>query len=510
MSTDPVRPDPVHTDPVHPDPVHPDPVRPDPADTDRVHTARLQADRSRAERSFRRALAALLVGLTLVCLGLVAVNVLNGPRLTGTSVDTSAVVTKANQRLVLETNQQLAEVTPEQVTVTPASAVQVQTTNDTVVIVFSQPLDYDTEYTVGVTGVTGPYPDRVSTLSTSFRTGQSPLYLLSRAPTLPADTTKAPDRILRTTVGSAETTEVFAAPYIQAFSPVGDELVVVTVADDLTSRLSLVDVDGKAAELTLPGTGTVLDLQVSTVSATVGFRFSSVPGAAGSVYDNTLFLLDLTTGTLAGVEGLDGQPVQAINWGFMANRGELVAQIFDTTLLLVDPATDDAAIPIGQFPNLNAFAPDGVRIAVSDQERQYVLDLSTGTEDPIVPQDVAGTTPYTAELEFLTGGSGYVQRVAEFDQTTGRVQQSLTLVTGEPGAESSRVVYEPTLQNETINGFSLSPNDQYLAVQTVPNSETQVSDGYPVDAQATTSTVVFVDLETGIISRSVVGMNATW
>jgi hypothetical protein len=479
-------------------------------DPDRVHTERVKAEQVQAERSFRRTLAALLVGLLVVCLGLVAVNVLNGPRLTGASVDTSAVVTKANQRLVLETNQQLAEVSPEQVTVTPASAVQVQTTNDTVVIVFSQPLDYDTEYTVGVTGVTGPFPDRVSTLSTSFHTGESPLYVLSRAPALPTDTTKAPDRVVRTTIGSAETTEVFTAPYIQSFVPVGDELVVVTLADDLSSRLNLVDVDGKAAELTLPGTGTVQDLQVSAVSATVGFRFSSVPGASGTVYDNTLFLLDLNTGTLATVEGLDGAPVQAINWGFMANRAELVAQIFDTTLLLVDPAAGTAAIPIGQFPNLNAFAPDGVRIAVSDQDRQYVLDLSTGTEEPIVPQDVAGTSPYTAELEFLTGGVGYVQRVAEFDQATGRVLQSLTLVTGEPGAETGRVVYEPTLENETIVGFRLSPNDQYLAIQTVPNSETAISDGYPVDAQATTSTIVFVELDTGAITRSVVGMNATW
>jgi hypothetical protein len=495
MSTDPVNSGPVDSGPVH---------------TDRVHLARLKADRSQADRSFRRTLAALLIGLTVVCLGLVGVNVLNGPRLTGTSVDTSAVVTKANQRLVLETNQQLAEVSADQVTVTPASAVQVQTTNDTVVIVFSQPLDYNTEYTVGVTGVTGPFPDRVSTLSTSFRTGESPLYVLNRAPTLPTDTTKAPDRVLRTTVGSAETTDVFTAPYIQSFAPVGDELVVVTLADDLSNRLSLVDADGKAAELTLPGTGTVQDLQVSTVSATVGFRFSSVPGAAGTVYDNTLFLLDLNTGTLATVEGLDGEPVQAINWGFMANRGELVAQIFDTTLLLIDPAADEAAIPIGQFPNLNAFAPDGVRIAVSDQERQYVLDLSTGTEDPIVPQDVAGTSPYTAELEFLTGGAGYVQRVAEFDQGTGRVLQSLTLVTGEPGAETARVVYEPALENETIVGFGLSPNDQYLAIQTVPNSATAISDGYPVDAQATTTTVVFVDLDTGRITRSIVGMDVTW
>lgn len=469
------------------------------------------------DRRFRRTLAALLTGLIVLCLALVAVNVLNGPRLTGSHVDTSAVVTAANQRLVLDTNQQLAEVSADQVTVSPAGVVDVQTRNDSIVIVFPQPLAYDTEYTVVVSDVTGPFADRSSDLTVSFRTDEAPLYLLSRSPAQPGETTKAPDRIVRTTVGSAETSVVFSAPYIQSFVPVGDELVVVTLADDLTSTLSLVDPDGRAAELTLPGTGTVHDLQASPSSSTVGFRFSSDPGAAGNPYDNTLFLLDLTRGTVDTVAGLDGEPVQAIAWGFMANRAEVVAQLFDTTLLLIDPRTgtdaapdDTVPIPIGQFPNLNAFAPDGLRIAVSDQDNQYILDLSTGAEAAIVPQDVAGTTPYTAELRFLTGGAGYVQRVAQFDQATGRVRQSLILVTGDPAAPTTRVVYEPVLPNETIVGFAISPNDQYLAIQTVPNSQTQVTDGYPVDPQATTATTLFVELSTGAISRSIVGIDATW
>ena len=75
-----------------------------------------------ASRRFRRTLAALLTGLIVLCLALVAVNLLNGPRLTGSDVDTSAVVTAANQRLVLETNQQLTEVSADQVTVSPAGA----------------------------------------------------------------------------------------------------------------------------------------------------------------------------------------------------------------------------------------------------------------------------------------------------------------------------------------------------------------------------------------------------
>jgi len=492
----------MSTDPVSTDPVSTDPMSTDPMATDQG-------------RTFRRTLAAMLTGLLVLCVGLVAANVLNGPRLTGADIDTTAVVTSANQRLVLGTNQQLAEIGRDQVSVSPASVVDVSTRNDSVVIVFTQPLAYATDYTVNVRDVRGQSVDRSSTLTVSFRTDEPPLYLLSRSPVRPGETTKAPDRILRTTVGSAETSVAFSAPYIQSFVPVGDEFVVVTLTDDLTNELLLVDPDGRAAELTLPGTGTVRDLQASPTSNTMGFRFSSPRGAAATPYDNTLFLLDLNRGTVDTVASLDGKPVQAIAWGFMANRAEIVAQLFDTTLLLIDPraASGTRPIPIGQFPNLDAFAPDGERIAVSDQTSQYILDLKAGTEAAIVPRDVAGTSPYTAELRFLAGGAGpggagYVQRLAEFDQTTGRVRQSIVLVSGNPA--SSREVYAPVLPNETIVGFAVSPNDQYLAIQTVPNSQTQVSDGYPVDPQATTATTVFVDISTGVITRSVVGIDATW
>ena len=132
-----------------------------------------------ASRRFRRTLAALLTGLIVLCLALVAVNLLNGPRLTGSDVDTSAVVTAANQRLVLETNQQLTEVSADQVTVSPAGAVDVQTRNDSIVIVFPQPLAYDTDDWVQVTGTFVSNPsarssDTLAVLPTSIEPVDQP------------------------------------------------------------------------------------------------------------------------------------------------------------------------------------------------------------------------------------------------------------------------------------------------------------------------------------------------
>ncbi|TFD73441.1 hypothetical protein [Cryobacterium gelidum] len=124
-----------------------------------------------------------------------------------------------------------------------------------------------------------------------------------------------------------------------------------------------------------------------------------------------------------------------------------------------------------------------------------------------MPQIVEGTTESTAQLRFLAGGDGgYVQGVTRFDAATGAERQHLSLV------QDAEVytVHLPASATETIVGFELSPNDQYLAVHIVPNRETAASDGYPVSAQTTDATTLFVNVATGEVRRRVLGFDATW
>ena len=478
---------------------------------------------ARSMRPFLRSLWMLVGGLVVACLALVAVNLLSGPRLSDVEVDATAVVSSANARLVLTTNRQLADVTPEQVGIEPAAPFQVTTSGNSVVISFPQPLAYNTDYEVSVRGITGRAVDRQSTLSASFSTSEPSLYYLSRAQPPAEAGTRGADRILRTTTGSTDTEVAFESANIQQFVPIGSELAVVTVNADLANTLYRVDADGTAEVLNLPGTGLVHDLQAAPGQSLLGFRFTSAADAAGPHYENVLFVLDLRTNAAKAVPDLEGDPLSVTTWGFMANRADIVARQYDSTLLLINPLDQsggnpletepelEPAVPLGQFASLTAFAPDGVRIAVSDRDGQYVLDLSQGTESAIVPQSVAGTTQYTAELRFLAGGAGtdsagYVQRIAEFDAATGSVRQYLSLVQG----GEARTVYAPASARETIVGFELSPNDQYLAVQIVPNRDTELSDGYPVNTQATDVTTLFVNVATGDVRRSVLGFDATW
>lgn len=481
-------------------------------------TTRPTAGKQHALRPFRRSLWMLVGGLLVGCLALVAVNLLSGPRLTSVDVDTTAVVSSANARLVLATNRQLAPVTPKQISIEPAATFQVTTRGNAVVISFSQPLKYNTDYAVSVREVTGTAVDRESTLSAEFSTGEPSLYYLSRAAPSTGTGSQATDRILRTATGTTETDVAFATSRIQEFAPIGSELAVVTVNADLANALYRVDANGTAEALNLPGVGLVNDLQAAPGQSLLGFRFTSAVEAPGPQYENVLFVLDLRTNVATAILDLDGDPLGVTTWGFMAGRADIIAQQYDSTLLLINPQDQsggnpletepefDQPVPLGQFANLTSFAPDGVRISVSDRDGHYLLDLSRGAESTIAAQAVEGTTPYTAELRFLGGGDGFVQRVAEFDPATGSVRQSLSLMQG----GQVQTVYAPASASEIIVGFELSPNDQYLAVQVVPNGNTEVSDGYPVNAQAVDATTLFVDVATGEVHRSVLGFDTTW
>jgi len=453
-------------------------------------------------RAFRRSLWVIIGGVIVFGGVLLAVNLLNGPRLTAFSVDEAAVVADSNSRLVLSSNQQLGDVSVEQITVLPESPVSVQTTGVAIIVSFDNPLNYNTDYSVSVRGITGTSNDRASQFDVDFRTGEPPLYYLNRD-------SETPDRILRTRIGSPETAAVFSASRISEFVTLQDNLIVVTPDADGNSVLSRVDANGQAVPLTVPGRGTITDLEALTTENLVGFRFDSAADVPGRPHQDSLFILDLSTGVAYPVVGLSGEPLHITQWGFVGGGTDVVAELSDATVMVLDARTnvtgEAAPVRLGAFSRLTALAADGSRIAVSGPDGQFLLDLSTGSQQSI-SGTVAGTAVGADELRFLAGAKGFVRLTTEMDPDTVGIKQRISLVEG--GA--SRIVYEPASQTEDIVGFSVSPNNQYLAVRIVPNRDEQTPDGYSENGQARETTTLFVNVETGQIRRSVVGFDALW
>ena len=137
--------------------------------------------RRRRSRAFLVAFTAVIAVLGIVGLAGAAVTTAQGPRVTRVSVDPDAAVSAAGSRLIFTTTQSLAEVSPDQVSVSPATAFTVDTSGRSVGVRFAMPLWDDTEYTVTISGVTGVGGGPATTITKSFLTPPLQSYVLQRA-----------------------------------------------------------------------------------------------------------------------------------------------------------------------------------------------------------------------------------------------------------------------------------------------------------------------------------------
>ena len=204
--------------------------------------------RRRRSRAFLVAFAAVIAVLGIVGLAGAAVTTAQGPRVTRVSVDPDAAVSAAGSRLIFTTTQSLAEVSPDQVSVSPATAFTVDTSGRSVGVRFAMPLWDDTEYTVTIADVTGVGGGASTTITKSFLTPPLQSYILQRG--------SDGDTIFRTDLAGDAAVPVFTDPQIEDFRATAGYLVVSTMDADGHSHLVVTDLDGQnQRELTLPGEG---------------------------------------------------------------------------------------------------------------------------------------------------------------------------------------------------------------------------------------------------------------
>jgi hypothetical protein len=75
---------------------------------------------------------------------------------------------------------------------------------------------------------------------------------------------------------------------------------------------------------------------------------------------------------------------------------------------------------------------------------------------------------------------------------------------------TSRLLYQTHADTGSIEGFSVSPNEQYVAIETIPDLGSRVSDGYAIEPRATSITTMIVDVATGKIVRGFEGFDVAW
>lgn len=449
------------------------------------------------ERGFRRALALTVGILVALCAVFLTLGYLQGPKLSSAQVDPRGVVEQSGQQVRLFANQAVAQVAPSQVAVEPAVDFTVTTEGDIIAVQFASRLDYATEYTVTVSGVTSVYIAQPSTISYSFTTSSPTLYYLDRG--------DGADDIVTTGLTGSGREVIYSAPHIQDFAVLDEFLAVVTLNDDHTSSLSFVNTSTDVVEaVRLPDSGSISGLDASAAGNAVGFTLTTQPPGADQANNSTLYVIDLTAGrTVTPVVGLTGKPIDVLGWQFLPNSATLLALTFDRSLLLIDPT--GAVSPLGQYMGLDKLSPDGSIATMTDSFGELALTLATGTTERLEPSAVEGAKAFLGSTVVLDNGDR-VQKVVVPDASGRRFASLLVYDDG----SSARILYRTPDDGGSISDFTVSPNGQYVAIETVPDASAAVSDGYFFDARATSVTTIIVDIASGAQTRSVEGFGLRW
>jgi hypothetical protein len=458
-------------------------------------------------RRFRNGIIATVVVLALVCAGLVVLSYGQGPKLSSATVDTTQVVRQADQQVRLFANQNVAKVRSSQVSVSPSTPFTVTSSGQAIAVQFSERLHYATRYTVTVRNVSSIYAKVTGDLGYSFTTAPASLYYLDRAD--PTQAGQTDDSIIRTGLAGSASKIIYSARHIQEFTVFPAVLAVVTLNDDHTDSLSLVSIANPThiEHLLLPTAGTIDKLQAEPDVGVLGFVFTSAGGSADPEYSSDLMTVDLTAlHTVTPVLGLDGKPLSVLDWLFLSGTTSVVAQAYDQSVLLIDPKKPSASTPLGVYASLEGSSPDGKSIVVADVFSRILLTIATGKTTRLETHQVGGSKTYGGELQLLGNGVASVQQVAVLDDATGEYGSYLIYQDG----DAARILFGGADYKGSIDGFTVSPNGQYVAANVVADYATAVSDGYFINPKATSITTDFIDVSSGAIVRSVAGFDESW
>ncbi len=447
---------------------------------------------------FRRALAITVVGLSVLCALFLGLGYFQGPKLSSAQVDATAVISQSGQQLRLFANQALTQVEADQVTITPATPITVTTTGSIVAVQFDELLQYATEYRVQVSGITSLYLDQVGSIDYRFTTDSPTLHYLDRG--------VPDDEIVATGLTGSDRTTLYSAPRIQDFAVLDASLAVVTLADDNTSAIDLVvPATGIVERVQLPDLGSVGSLDSATSGTVIGFTLTSADDGPGQLNSSTLYTVDFSTGRqVEQVKDVDGSALNVLSWQFIPGSSSLLALSISGSLLAIDPVAA-TVVPLGQFQELGKVSQDGTATTLADAVGQLALGLADGEQQRLDPPLIDGAYSFLGATEVLPGGDR-VEKVVVPDATGTRFRSLLVYDDG----TSARVLYETANEGGSISDFSVSPNGQYVAIETVPDPAASVFDGYYYDSRATSVTTVIVDLASGAPVRSVEGFRWQW
>ncbi|MCV0334780.1 MAG: hypothetical protein K5826_09425 [Microbacterium sp.] len=448
-----------------------------------------------SRRRFVLTVAAVLGVLVVVGTGLGIASLLQGPRISDVQVDAAQAIESSGSRVILTANQALADIDPAQVTVEPEVPFTVDASGRGVGVRFTVPLDDSTEYTVRVADVVGAGGGPKTTLTTSFTTPPSNIFLLRRD-------VAGKDKIFLTDLSGEKAVPVFEHDKINDFRATSTQLVV-SVEEDDGSRLLVMDRDGKnKRELTLPGEGYVGAIQVSERGGLVGYSYSDKELSDTEGRASVLVTQSLSGDDDPQIIEVAGAEASVFVWQFVPDSAAVLFIDFDGALSLVDRSTDTGVQSLGLAATIQGISRGTYTAIVERLDGAVVeLNLADGSEQPLAASDpdygtASSITPYPG---------GTLRHVIARDDEGLPIGQVVVRV-DDDGAATPLVEVGST---DSILQACASPSGQYAAVVVAPDLANNAYDGMLLPLPENVETHL-IDMASGKEIVALTGFDASW
>ncbi|MCE0510742.1 hypothetical protein LVJ59_16965 [Microbacterium sp. KKR3/1] len=448
----------------------------------------------RNPRRFLLTLGAVLGVLVLAGTGLGIVSLLQGPRISDVQVDAEHAIESSGSRVILTANQALADIDPEQVTVEPATPFTVDASGRGVGVRFTVPLDDSTEYTIRVADVAGAGGGPSTTLTTSFTTPPSSIFLLRRD-------VDGKDKIFLTDL-KGDGVAVYEHEKINDFRATSTQLVVAVEEED-GSHLLVMDRDGKnQRELDLPGDGYVGAVQVSERGGLVGYSYSDRELSDDEGRASVLVTQSLSGKDEPQVIEVAGAEASVFVWQFVPDSAAVLFIDFDGALSLVDRSSDAGVQSLGLAAMIQGISRGTYTAIVERLDGAVVeLNLADGSEQPLAASD----PDYGTATSITPFPGGTLRHVVARDDAGLPIGQAVIRV-DDDGKATPLVEIGAT---DSILQACASPSGQYAAVAIAPDLANNPYDGMllPLPAQVETH---LIDMESGKEMVALTGFDASW
>lgn len=446
-------------------------------------------------RRFVLTLVAVLGVLVVVGTGLGIASLLQGPRLSDVQVDAAQAIESSGSRVILTANQALAEIDPSQVSVEPAVPFTVDASGRGVGVRFTVPLDDSTTYTVRVSDVVGTGGGPSTTLTTSFETPASNIFLLRRD-------VEGKDKIFLTDLGGEQAVAVFEHDMINDFRATSTQLVVAVEEDD-GSHLIVMDRDGtNQRELPLPGDGNVGAIQVSERGGLVGYSYSDRELSDTEGRASVLVTQSLSGDDEPQIIEVAGVEASVFVWQFVPDSAAVLFIDFDGALSLIDRSSDAGVQSLGLAATIQGISRGTYTAIVERLDGAVVeLDLADGSEQPLPASD----PDYGAATSITPYPGGTLRHVVARDEAGLPVGQAVIRV-DDDGTATPLVEVAST---DSILQACASPSGQYAAVVIAPDLANNPYDGMLLPLPEAVETHL-IDMDSGKEIVALTGFDASW